>query len=173
MPFPKNIRLLAAGITLSTVLSTAFLVLSWDKATAMGSAASDKQEMVAAEGTGPDTAVSSDGTVVSSPPVSGDGSPGVSAGSPGSMGGSDGSAPYPGTGVPDGPMPPDQMNMPSCDFKNYVGLPVDKLDQKAIFKDRPVRVITPNMGVTMDFSPDRINIMIDETTRVITDITCG
>lgn len=97
------------------------------------------------------------------------GMPGVSEGSEGSGGALPS---YPGEETP--ALPPQiAEDIPACDFKNYIGLPVDKLDQKAIFGDRPVRVITPDMAVTMDYSAARINIMIDKTTRKITDITCG
>ena len=96
------------------------------------------------------------------------GMPGVSEGSEES-----GALPsYPGEETP--ALPPQiAEDVPACDFKNYIGLPVEKLDQKAIFGGRPVRVITPGMAVTMDYSAARINILIDEKTRHIVDITCG
>lgn len=37
--------------------------------------------------------------------------------------------------------------------------------------DRPTRIIRPGMAVTMDYSPDRVNIEIDES-GTITGVRC-
>ncbi len=51
-----------------------------------------------------------------------------------------------------------------------VGQDATALERELIL--RPVRVIRPDMAITMDFSPDRINFDIDGANR-ITRIWCG
>lgn len=58
----------------------------------------------------------------------------------------------------------------SCDFTHWIGQPVDKdaLD----LMGRPFRILPPGSMMTMDHSPERINVHTDETGTVI-DVTCG
>ena len=55
-------------------------------------------------------------------------------------------------------------------YANLIGQDATALERVLLMG--PVRVIRPNMGVTMDYSATRINFAIDEGNR-ITGITCG
>lgn len=62
---------------------------------------------------------------------------------------------------------------PTCGatgLQGLIGKPQSALDGMRFAG--PVRVIKPGMAVTMDFSPGRLNILLDETGR-ISRITCG
>lgn len=49
-------------------------------------------------------------------------------------------------------------------FAHYVGHPADHIDRAAL--PARTRVITPDMMVTQDFSPERLNIMVGTDGRV-------
>lgn len=55
-------------------------------------------------------------------------------------------------------------------LQDYVGRPVSSLD--AISLPSPARVIGPDMGVTMDYRPERLNVEYDRK-RIIQRIFCG
>ncbi|KFC77313.1 Peptidase inhibitor I78 family [Ewingella americana] len=63
---------------------------------------------------------------------------------------------------------PDTCNAAS--FQYLIGKPASTLDGMRFAK--PMRLITPGMGVTMDFNPERLNIMADEK-GVITSMHCS
>ena len=56
------------------------------------------------------------------------------------------------------------------DYAALVSQPATALERVLLLGK--VRVIRPNQAVTMDFWPDRINFMIDDT-ETIAAITCG
>ncbi|HEY0900633.1 MAG TPA: I78 family peptidase inhibitor [Micavibrio sp.] len=58
----------------------------------------------------------------------------------------------------------------SCNFNEWVGKEVDEDAVKAA--GRPYRILPPDGAATMDFSPERINVMIDEN-RIVTAVRCG
>ncbi|MDN5679756.1 MAG: hypothetical protein L0G81_03850 [Ewingella sp.] len=63
---------------------------------------------------------------------------------------------------------PDTCNAAS--FKYLIGKPSSTLDGMRFAK--PMRLITPGTAVTMDFNPERLNIMADEK-GVITSLHCS
>lgn len=58
----------------------------------------------------------------------------------------------------------------ACDFASWVGQHVNDVDIKVV--GRPYRILGPDSMATMDFSPDRINVMVDEK-GIITAVRCG
>jgi Peptidase inhibitor I78 family len=71
------------------------------------------------------------------------------------------------------PVPPLDPGPDACgasDLQYLVGKPGVLLDGMRFSQD--VRVIQPGMAVTMDFSPDRLNIWLDRR-DVIERVTCG
>ena len=104
------------------------------------------------------------GAVVSSPDgVTQDDSPGYAGGSRGQE----------GTGgyvlPPDGPLPP-EMKPQACDFKQWIGTPVDEASVKAT--GRPYRILNANSMITEDYSPSRINVVVDGN-NIVTEVHCG
>ena len=62
---------------------------------------------------------------------------------------------------------------PSCGatgLQGLIGKPESALDGMRFAG--PVRVIKPGMAVTMDYSPARLNVVLDETGK-ISRISCG
>jgi|GEM_PF-1404810 hypothetical protein len=58
-----------------------------------------------------------------------------------------------------------------CNFpSDWVGKPVDEEAVKAV--GRPYRILAPDSAATMDFSPERLNVMIDDK-KVVTAVRCG
>ncbi|MDB5491346.1 MAG: hypothetical protein JWO78_1195 [Micavibrio sp.] len=59
----------------------------------------------------------------------------------------------------------------SCDYPSeWVGKKIDRDAVKAT--GRIVRVLRPNDPATMDFSPDRLNVIIDKN-DIVTEVKCG
>lgn len=58
-----------------------------------------------------------------------------------------------------------------CDFDHWIGAPVD--EEALEETGRPYRILTPDSIVTMDYLPERINVMTDEDTGIVTGVTCG
>lgn len=56
------------------------------------------------------------------------------------------------------------------EIQSYVGAPLTALDEKSL--PQPHRIIGPDMAVTMDWNPDRLNVEHDRD-RIITRIYCG
>lgn len=56
-------------------------------------------------------------------------------------------------------------------LQHLVGQPVTAFPPPAA-DDRNVRIIGPDMAVTMDYNPERLNVEYDAR-RIITRITCG
>lgn len=77
-------------------------------------------------------------------------------------------------GTPDGPLPPaDLDNTNACgaaEMQDLVGQPFSAL--AAMTFAQPMRLIRPDMAVTMDYSAERLNIVLDEADR-IASVTCG
>ncbi len=74
--------------------------------------------------------------------------------------------------VPPAPPAPDPMG-PSCGAEGLQGLVGQPRSVLATMKFAgPTRIIEPGMAVTMDYSPDRLNIWIGEDGR-IGQVTCG
>ena len=77
------------------------------------------------------------------------------------------SDPYPGVADP---APGGVNQCGALDLQYLLGAPARDLE--TIRFNKPVRVIRPGMAVTMDFSPERLNIQIDREGR-ISQVTCG
>ena len=72
--------------------------------------------------------------------------------------------------VPETPTPDPTAACGATDLQYLVGQSADRLE---IMKfRRGTRIIRPGMAVTMDYSPDRLNIEIDAH-EIIIRITCG
>ncbi len=75
---------------------------------------------------------------------------------------------------PMGPLPPQPLpseNACGADgLQDLVGQPASRLE--TIRFGVPIRVLRPGMAVTMDYSPNRLNIFIDDFER-ITAVKCG
>lgn len=80
----------------------------------------------------------------------------------------------------EGPEPPGIVRLPEgeCDAapaQRYVGQKADSAVVQAALtatKAKQVRVIEPDMMVTMDFRSDRLNVRVDDDGKIIA-ITCG
>lgn len=72
------------------------------------------------------------------------------------------------------PNPATPPTMPSADACNpnqdWVGKKKDEVDMSGI---KALRVIYPNQPVTMDYSPERLNVILEEGTDIITEVRCG
>ncbi len=68
----------------------------------------------------------------------------------------------------DNAQPPDTCQ--AAAFHYLLGKPASTLDGMRFVK--PMRHIAPNMAVTMDFNPERLNIVSDEK-GVISQVYCG
>ncbi len=74
------------------------------------------------------------------------------------------------------PIPPGPPSLPPPDacgasaLQGLLGQPASVL--QAMRFAGPVRVIRPGMAVTMDYSPERLNIEIDAE-EIIARVTCG
>jgi hypothetical protein len=66
--------------------------------------------------------------------------------------------------------PADEATEAACDFEQWVGQPVDESAVKET--GRAYRILPPNAAATMDFNPERINVMIDDQ-GVVTAVRCG
>lgn len=77
-------------------------------------------------------------------------------------------------GAPDGPLPPVDIGTANAcgaaELQDLVGQPVSAL--AAMTFAQPMRLLRPGMAVTMDYSAERLNIMLDEA-DIITSVTCG
>lgn len=60
---------------------------------------------------------------------------------------------------------------PACEFSDLVGQSLKDLDVSA-YSPRAIRVLHPGSMATMDYSPSRINIKVDDN-EVIIEVTCG
>lgn len=67
--------------------------------------------------------------------------------------------------------PPIQVETPVCGHQELVGKKITDVDLKS-FKG-PVRVVYPNSPMTMDYSADRINLIVEDGTDFILQVTCG
>lgn len=54
--------------------------------------------------------------------------------------------------------------------QDWVGKKKDEVDMSGI---KALRVIYPNQPVTMDYSPERLNVILEEGTDIITEVKCG
>ena len=73
------------------------------------------------------------------------------------------------------PQPKPRISEDSCgakDMQYLVGQSVDVLAAMTFPASRPMRIIRPGMAVTMDYSPERLNMDIDKKNR-IARIWCG
>lgn len=57
-----------------------------------------------------------------------------------------------------------------CNYNEWVGKEVNEDALKAT--GRPYRILGPNSIATMDFSPDRINVILDDK-KIVTAVRCG
>lgn len=57
-----------------------------------------------------------------------------------------------------------------CNYNDWVGQPVDEEAVKAT--GRPYRILKPDSAATMDFNPERINVLVDDH-DVVTAVRCG
>lgn len=70
-------------------------------------------------------------------------------------------------------IPAEMMDAPECDFSHMLGMDVNEVAETIRQQRRTIRVLTPGQPATMDYSPRRVNIIYDEDSRTVTDITCG
>jgi hypothetical protein len=112
------------------------------------------------------------------PPCADNGSAGIAPGGcivpePGVAGGSYPGDPQsvPGYDPAGQEHPPVQVEPPVCGHQDLVGKKITDVDLKS-FKT-PVRVVFPGSPVTMDYSADRINLIVEEGTDFILQVTCG
>ncbi len=61
--------------------------------------------------------------------------------------------------------------LPTCDFSNLVGQQRSSINL-TMFGKRPVRFLHRGDSVTLEYSPDRVNIHLDSNDRVA-QVTCG
>jgi hypothetical protein len=57
-----------------------------------------------------------------------------------------------------------------CSYNDWVGQPVNEEAVKAA--GRPYRILKPDSAATMDFNPERINVLVDDH-NVVTAVRCG
>lgn len=64
------------------------------------------------------------------------------------------------------------MQTADCSFDDLVGR---KYEPGILNADssRPVRVLYPDSAATMDYNPERINVLLERDTEIITEIRCG
>lgn len=75
--------------------------------------------------------------------------------------------------APDRPLPPDGVAPASCGasrLEGFVGQPVAALN--AQYLPETVRIIRPGDAVTEDYSPSRLNVVLDDK-DIITEFWCG
>lgn len=68
---------------------------------------------------------------------------------------------------------PAKNKFQSCPYQDMVGENVDKIKEKLDADDKTYRMLEPDSPMTMDFSPDRINVVYDPDTRKIQRVFCG
>ncbi len=66
--------------------------------------------------------------------------------------------------------PPVENACGAADLQNLVGRDASVLETMRF--GQPIRIITPGMAVTMDFSPERLNILVNDAEK-IESVTCG
>ena len=67
--------------------------------------------------------------------------------------------------------PPDPVNQcGAADLQGLVGQPAAVLETMRF--SQPIRIILPGQAITMDYSPNRLNIEINEADR-IARVSCG
>ncbi|NBX67097.1 MAG: hypothetical protein EBQ96_08895 [Proteobacteria bacterium] len=67
--------------------------------------------------------------------------------------------------------PPIQVETPACGHQELVGKKITDVDMKVF--TGPVRVVHPKSPMTMDYNADRINLIVEEGTDFILQVTCG
>jgi Peptidase inhibitor I78 family len=75
------------------------------------------------------------------------------------------------TNAPDHPVGVPEMETPSCEFSGLIGRRLKDIDVSA-YAPRAIRVLHPGSMATMDYSPARINIHVDDK-EIISQVTCG
>ena len=65
------------------------------------------------------------------------------------------------------------MPVASCEFGFLVGLSVQQAEEQVKPLDRPYRILGPDSMATMDYNPDRINIMTDGGGNTVLSVSCG
>lgn len=61
-------------------------------------------------------------------------------------------------------------DLPACDFASWIGHPVD--EQALHATGREVRIMAPGTAATMDYLPERINVMTNDD-GIVLNVTCG
>lgn len=77
--------------------------------------------------------------------------------------------------IPHSDVPPPSREVftdADCDFEDWVGKPVGEVETAVKDTERPYRILTPDSVMTMDHSPDRINVVHDKDGKV-TRVWCG
>ena len=72
---------------------------------------------------------------------------------------------------PEDPMP-DMSAIETCGADRMQAMVGRPWNETLVIPGKVIRLITPGMAVTMDYSPDRLNVELDET-GTIRAITCG
>lgn len=79
-------------------------------------------------------------------------------------------APQPGSGGPAAP-PPGENECRASDYRHLVGRP--KSEIPATPAGATWRVTCSTCPVTMDYNPKRLNIVFDDATGVVKQVSCG
>jgi hypothetical protein len=77
--------------------------------------------------------------------------------------------------IPHSDVPPPSREVftdAECNFEDWVGSPVSEAEAAAKETGRPYRILTPDSMMTMDHSPDRINVVHEKDGKV-TRVWCG
>lgn len=70
-------------------------------------------------------------------------------------------------------IPAEMMEAPECDFAHMLGMDVNEVAEMVRQQRRMIRVLAPGQPATMDYNPRRVNIIYDEDSRTVTEMTCG
>lgn len=68
---------------------------------------------------------------------------------------------------------PAKNKFQACPHQDYVGKNVDEVKVKLDADKKTYRLLEPDSMMTMDFSPDRINVVYDPNTKKIERVFCG
>ncbi len=68
--------------------------------------------------------------------------------------------------------PPTQEQITACDYNDWLGKKRDEAEALVKTTGKVARIIHTGDPVTMDFSPDRINVELDQN-DVVVKVTCG
>jgi predicted component of type VI protein secretion system len=68
---------------------------------------------------------------------------------------------------------PAKNKFQACPYQEFVGKNVDEVKVKLDIDKKTYRLLEPDSVMTMDFSPDRINVVFNPDTKKIERVFCG